>query len=250
MVHVPIAAIRKARRRHASGQRGSALAVTGIGCGPRTARNAPGVCWHGPCPRTMRPCARWHLPGRRHQDIAARSRRGRRILAWTALARPWRCDKRRRCDRIAARFHRGQVAGSARVTTCQCDGRINSRGVAACHVMTRIAELAEQDRAVSLADHAARHWQWPVPGPLPIGGDAHRDAACRMFGDTFNPYRPSVIDWPALAPDALARLTGLPIWDIAVRTEGKARLRMMAYADTLRDPAWREAIAPNAWGGR
>ena len=113
--------------------------------------------------------------------------------------------------------------------------------------MTRIAELAEQDRAVALADHAARHWQWPVPGPLPIGGDAHRDAACRMFGDTFNPYRPSVIDWPALAPDALARLTGLPIWDIAVRTEGKARLRMTAYADSLRDPAWRDAIAHNAW---
>jgi hypothetical protein len=97
------------------------------------------------------------------------------------------------------------------------------------------------------ADYAGRHWAWPVPGVLPIGSDAHRDAACGMFRDTFNPYRPSIIDWPKLAPDALARLTGLPIWDIAVRTEGKARLNMSAYGKSLADPAWREAIERNAW---
>ena len=83
------------------------------------------------------------------------------------------------------------------------------------------------------ADHAARHWTWPAPGALPIGSGAHRDAACRMFRDTFNPYRPSIIEWPALSPEALARLTGLPIWDIAVQTEGKARLRMLAYGRSL-----------------
>ncbi len=97
------------------------------------------------------------------------------------------------------------------------------------------------------ADHAARHWTWPVPGALPIGSDGHRDAVCRMFHETFNPYRPSVIDWPMLPPDAQARLTGLPIWDIAVQTEGKARLRMHAYGESLADPAWREAIERNAW---
>jgi hypothetical protein len=100
---------------------------------------------------------------------------------------------------------------------------------------------------VAAADLAARHWRWPIPGALPIGSDAHRDAACRMFLDTFNPYRPSIIDWPALSDDAQARLTSLPIWDIAVQTEGKARLRMRAYAETMTDPAWGEAIARNAW---
>jgi hypothetical protein len=100
---------------------------------------------------------------------------------------------------------------------------------------------------VAAADHAARHWNCGIAGALRIGSDLHRDATGRMFRETFNPYRPSIIDWPKLSPDALARLTGLPIWDIAVQTEGKARLRMQAYARSLTDPVWREAIEQNAW---
>jgi hypothetical protein len=109
--------------------------------------------------------------------------------------------------------------------------------------MTELSETAD----VAAADRAARHWSWPIEGSLRIGSDDHRDAASRMFRDTFNPYRPSIIDWPELSPDALIRLTSLPIWDIAVQTEGKARLRMMAYARSLTDPTWREAIGRNAW---
>jgi hypothetical protein len=97
------------------------------------------------------------------------------------------------------------------------------------------------------AEHRSRHWQWPLSGRLRIGGAAHRDAACRMFHETFNPYRPAVIDWPTLTPEALARLVGLPIWDIAVQTEGKARQRMLSYSASLPDPAWREAIGRNGW---
>ncbi len=100
---------------------------------------------------------------------------------------------------------------------------------------------------IAAADHAARHWTSPEPGPLRPGSDAHRRAMCALFHETFNPYKPAVIDWPRLDPAALHRLTSLPIWDIAVQTEGKARLRMLAYADTLADPALREAIALNGW---
>ena len=115
-----------------------------------------------------------------------------------------------------------------------------------------MAPIAESTRAgtpmdFAAADRAARHWTWPTPGPLPVGSDAHRDATCEMFRETFNPYRPSIIDWPKLSEDALARLTGLPIWDIAVQTEGKARLRMRAYARSVADPDWRDAIQLNAW---
>ena len=56
-----------------------------------------------------------------------------------------------------------------------------------------------------------------------------------MFQETFNPYRPSVIAWPALNPDELRRLQSLPIWDIAVQTEGRARLSFAAYANSLDD---------------
>ena len=97
------------------------------------------------------------------------------------------------------------------------------------------------------ADRAARRWVWPEPGPLRPGTEAHKQAACRMFRETFNPYKPSVIAWPRLSDEARERLISLPIWDIAVRTEGKAMKRMAAYADALRDPAWHEAISLNGW---
>jgi len=100
---------------------------------------------------------------------------------------------------------------------------------------------------IDAADRRAREWSLPAPGPLPIGSDGHRAAACQMFRDTFNPYKPSVIAWPKLEPEALRRLVTLPIWDIAVRTEGKARARMLAYGDAVRDQDWREAISRNGW---
>ena len=101
--------------------------------------------------------------------------------------------------------------------------------------------------AIAAADHAARHWSSPLKGRLPIGSEAHKQAMCAMFHQTFNPYKPAVIDWPQLDDAALARITSLPIWDIAVQTEGKARLRMQAYADVLGDAALAEAIGRNAW---
>lgn len=103
------------------------------------------------------------------------------------------------------------------------------------------------DAQLAAADARMRHWRDPHVGPLVPGSNVHGDATCRMFRDTFNPYRPAVLDWPVLEPDVRDRIVGLPIWDIAVQTEGKARLRMAAYAGTLRDPAMRDALALNAW---
>jgi len=107
---------------------------------------------------------------------------------------------------------------------------------------------AEADAAAIVrADRAMRRWHSPDPGPLVPGSDAHLRAMCRMFRDTFNPYRPAVLDWPRLAPEVRERIVSLPIWDIAVQTEGKARLRMAAYAATLPAPGIRDALALNAW---
>lgn len=106
---------------------------------------------------------------------------------------------------------------------------------------------AQDDAQLAAADARMRHWRWSADGPLVPGSDRHGDATCRMFRDTFNPYRPAVLDWPVLEPAVRDRIVALPIWDIAVQTEGKARLRMAAYAGTLRDPVMRDALALNAW---
>jgi hypothetical protein len=95
---------------------------------------------------------------------------------------------------------------------------------------------------VEAADRAAREWKAAGVGPILPGTEVHKIAFCRMLLDTHNRYKPAVIDWPQLEPEARDRLIGLPIWDIAVQTEGKARERVLGYAETVTDPLLREAI--------
>jgi len=101
--------------------------------------------------------------------------------------------------------------------------------------------------ALEAADVKARRWVSNVIGPMEPGSEVHLREMCKMFRETFNPYRPSVLDWPKLDADALHRIVSLPIWDIAVQTEGRARLRMAAYAATIAEPDMRHALALNAW---
>jgi hypothetical protein len=96
--------------------------------------------------------------------------------------------------------------------------------------------------AVAAADRAARIWAAGESGPIAPGSEVHKTAFCRMLLDTHNPYKPSIIDWPVLDPEARDRLVKLPIWDIAVQTEGKARLRVLSYAETIEDALLRQAI--------
>jgi hypothetical protein len=95
---------------------------------------------------------------------------------------------------------------------------------------------------VQAADRAARRWQADQCGPIVLGTEAHKQAFCGMLLDTHNPYRPSIVDWPMLDPEARDRLVSLPIWDIAMQTEGNASLRVLSYAKTIADPLLREAI--------
>jgi len=80
-----------------------------------------------------------------------------------------------------------------------------------------------------------------------LGSDAHKVLFCRTLLDTFNPYKPAVIDWPALDSEARERLVTLPIWDIAVQTEGRARLNVATYAAMVTDPLLKKAIELNAF---
>jgi hypothetical protein len=94
----------------------------------------------------------------------------------------------------------------------------------------------------SEADHAMRHWTFRPIGKIEIGSAQHKLMFCEMLLSTHNPYKPAVIDWPKLAPSVLKRVTSLPIWDIAVQTEGRASIRVSTYAASVDDPLLREAI--------
>jgi hypothetical protein len=83
--------------------------------------------------------------------------------------------------------------------------------------------------------------------PIRFGSDEHKTLFCRTLLDTFNPYKPAVIDWPKLDSEVRDRLVGLPIWDIAVQTEGRARLNVASYAKVTPDPLLRKAIELNAF---
>jgi hypothetical protein len=100
-------------------------------------------------------------------------------------------------------------------------------------------DTLEQQEA---ADHAMRHWRHADIAAIKLGSEAHKRMFCRMLIETHNPYKPAVIEWPPLPPDALARLTSLPIWNIAVQTEGRASIRVATYAASVRDPLLREAL--------
>jgi hypothetical protein len=91
----------------------------------------------------------------------------------------------------------------------------------------------------------------PIPGErVAIGSEAHKVLFSRTLLDTFDPYRPAVIDWPRLDDQSRNRLTSLPIWDIAVQTENRAGMRMQSYADTVADPLIRKALDLNAFEER
>jgi hypothetical protein len=96
-------------------------------------------------------------------------------------------------------------------------------------------------------DFALRNWRGAEADPVRMGSDAHKRLFCRMLLETHNPYKPSVIAWPQLTPEALQRLTSLPIWDIAVQTEGRASVRVHSFAQSVGDPLLRQALEMNAF---
>ncbi len=124
-------------------------------------------------------------------------------------------------DALAAPDRTGQPSAEARATA----------------VAAAIAQAA-----VDQADHAMRNWTDPEPGPVRIGSPQHLRMFCNMLLQTHNPYKPAVIDWPRLDPEARQRVTSLPIWDIAVQTEGRASVRVQSFADTVADPLLRSAL--------
>src|SRR5216684_1491067 len=113
--------------------------------------------------------------------------------------------------------------------------------------MIGVIDPVSDDTTMAAADALTRRWTAPASGALRPGSEPHKTAFCRMLLDTHNPYKPAVIDWPRLDSEATERLVALPIWDIAVQTEGKASLRVLSYAEETADPLLREAVLLDAF---
>jgi len=87
-------------------------------------------------------------------------------------------------------------------------------------------------------------------GRIRWGSEEHKRLFCKTLLDSFNPYRPAVIDWPKLDDETRARITALPIWDIAVQTENRAGLNVCTFAEFVPDPLLRKAVELNGFEER
>jgi len=90
-------------------------------------------------------------------------------------------------------------------------------------------------------------WRARSRGPIPVGSEEHKHLFCRMLLDTHDPYRPAVMEWPKLTAEERARLVSLPIWNIAVQTEGRAKIRVLSFGECLTDPLLKEAVMLNGF---
>ncbi|HUJ98883.1 MAG TPA: ferritin-like domain-containing protein [Stellaceae bacterium] len=75
-----------------------------------------------------------------------------------------------------------------------------------------------------------------------IGSDAHRDAFCSQFNDSYTDYVPDRLPWPALDEASLARLRAVPFWQEVLHTERRAGAIVDAFAATLDDPVVKAAV--------
>jgi hypothetical protein len=82
---------------------------------------------------------------------------------------------------------------------------------------------------------------------IELGSEEHKNLFCRMLLDSHDPYRAEAIPWPELDDQTRGRIISLPIWDIAVATEGRAGMNVSGYGATVSDPLLREAIALDAF---
>jgi hypothetical protein len=84
-------------------------------------------------------------------------------------------------------------------------------------------------------------------GRIRLGSDDHLRLFCLELLETHDPYRPAVIDWPKLDDVTRNRIVSLPIWDIAVQTEGRAGMNVKAFGVRLAAGLLKEAVDMNAF---
>lgn len=77
--------------------------------------------------------------------------------------------------------------------------------------------------------------------------EEHKNLFCKIFIETHRPFKPEDLNWPDLDDIQRQRLIDLPIWDYAVHTERQVHHKLAAYAEQVKDPVLKEAIALQAY---
>jgi hypothetical protein len=84
-------------------------------------------------------------------------------------------------------------------------------------------------------------------GAIHLGSEEHLRLFCLELLETHDPYKPAVIAWPTLDDETRRRVTSLPIWDIAVQTEGRAGTNVKTFAERNCAGLLKEAVEMNAF---
>jgi len=84
-------------------------------------------------------------------------------------------------------------------------------------------------------------------GHIRLGSEAHLRLFCLELLETHDPYKPAVIDWPVLDEPTRQRVISLPIWDIAVQTEGRAGMNVRTFAQRSCTGILQEAVEMDAF---
>ncbi len=104
------------------------------------------------------------------------------------------------------------------------------------------------DAQLASADRAARAWHGPSGVRFRSAATRTRSSSAACCSTPSIPTSPPIIDWPTLdARRERRRLVSLPIWDIAVQTEGKAQLRVLAMPQMSPTRCCGEAIELNGF---
>jgi len=80
-----------------------------------------------------------------------------------------------------------------------------------------------------------------------VGTPQHRDLLCRTFIETHLTYEPESLPWPRLEARHVDLLRAFPFWSLALGVERKAGRMLSIFAQTIDDPAIREAVELQAY---
>jgi hypothetical protein len=103
------------------------------------------------------------------------------------------------------------------------------------------------DLAFSAPDLSRQGKRERPTGRIRLGSEEHLRLFCIELLETHDPYRPKILDWPKLSKETRDKLVALPIWDIAVQTEGKAGMNVRTFAEQLKEGILKEALTMDAF---